>query len=65
MEYGWITPVVSILACGAAAAWDEKNHEKVSKFLYWKVLNRIYSGTLKSQLKCMEKESKLEKKINQ
>lgn len=54
------------LACGAAAAWYEKNHEKISKFIYWKVINRLYSGTLKGELKRINKEldkSSLEKKL--
>ena len=64
--WSWAVYAGTSVAIFAAIDWYEKNHEKVSKFIFWKVINRIYSGTLKGELKRMEKDNKnLENKVKQ
>jgi len=70
MEYKDIIPWV---VCGAttyglwaASNWYERNHEKVSEYIFWKIINPIRSGSLKKNLKEMQKkldQSELEKKL--
>ena len=67
MEYSDIAGLVvlgaSTLGLWAASNWYERNHEKVSEYIFWKVINPIRSGSLKKELKKTQEESDLEKKI--
>jgi hypothetical protein len=47
-----------------AGPYFEKHRDKIGKWIFWNVLNKVYSGSLKKELKRMNRDN-IENKISE